>query len=621
MSASALSAQTAAPVTNCPTPVKHHFKKKSAAAPCADFESQLAKQQAEIDALKAQLANQQPTAAAAPAEVDPIASPIAKQASADAADAANKAAAANAAAQAAAAQAAATDAAYKAEAKKLEDEIESPTAIHYKGVLLQPGGYMAAESVYRNRTFNSDIATPFSAQPFPNSDNYHISEFNGSARQSRISLLVKAPFSWGTAGGYFETDFLGAGTTSNNNQTNSYVLRIRSAFAQATLNSGFTVQAGQMFTLATEDKKGVLAGPGAEALPPTIDPNYHVGFDFGRQYGFRFAQSFAGGKAAAAFSVEESQIVFTGSNAPGNFFFGGAGASGGLYNSTGGSSGESTTATAATGVQNYTDNLAPDLHAKVALDPGKGLGHYEVGGIVRFFRDRIYPQTVYSTSNTTDSVGAAFNNTSVGAGIYASARVPVTKFADVALKVTYGKGVARYEASNLGDVTARPDGVLVPLKTGDGLFELDLHPTPKLDIFFLAGAEYLQRTVYLSSTGVQVGYAPFSVQNDTGCYLQPVPVSGSGNAYGVGGNCAGATRYLAEFTPGFTYRFFNSPTKGRLQFQATYSYLDRQAWQGYAGTTAPTFANGNFALPAGDAYQSAQGTTGMFHTSFRYYIP
>jgi hypothetical protein len=619
IAAPAMYSQTAAPVTNCPTPVKHHFKKKPVAAPCADFEAQLAKQQAEIDALKAQLAGQQP-AAAAPAEVDPIASPIAKQAAADAADAASKAAAASAAAQAASAQAAATDAAYKAEAKKLEDEIESPTAIHYKGVLLQPGGFFAAESVYRNRTFNSDIATPFSATPYPNSDNYRISEFNGSARQSRISLLVKAPFSWGTAGGYFETDFLGAGTTSNNNQTNSYVLRIRSAFAQATLNNGFSIQGGQMFTLATEDKKGVLAGPGAEALPPTIDPNYHVGFDFGRQYGVRVAQSFAAGKVNAAFSIEESQIVFTGSNAPGNFFFGGAGASGGLYNSTGGSSGGGS-ATLAPGVQNYTDNLAPDLHLKVALDPGKGLGHYEVGGIVRFFRDRIYPQTTYSTGNTTDLVSAAYNNTSIGAGAYISGRVPVTKYADVALKLTYGKGIGRYEASNLGDVTARPDGVLVPLKTGDGLFELDLHPTPKFDIFVLAGAEYLQRTVYTSSTGVQVGYAPFSVQNDTGCYLQPVPVSNSGNAYAVGGNCAGATRYLAEFTPGITYRFFNSPTKGRLQFQATYSYLDRQAWQGYAGTTAPTFANGNFALPAGDAYQSAQGVTGMFHTSFRYYIP
>ncbi len=611
----AMHAQTAAPVQNCPTPVKHHGKKKAAEAPCADFESQLAKQQAEIDALKSQLAGQQP--APAPAETDPIATPIAKQAAADAADAANKANAAAAAAQSASAQAAATDAAYKAEAKKLEDDIESPTAIHYKGVLLQPGGFMAAETVWRNRTFNSDIATPFSAEPYNNSDNTYISEFNATARQSRISLLVKAPYTWGSAGGYFETDFLGAGTTSNNNQTNSYVLRIRSAFGEVKLNSGFTFQGGQMWSLATEVKKGIVAGPNAEALPPTIDPNYHVGFDFGRQYGLRFSQAFAGGKFNAAVAAEGSQIVFTGSNAPGNFFFGGAGSSSGLLNSTGGSSGGGSAAGAAAAAQNYTDNLAPDVHVKITADPG--LGHYEIGGIVRFFRDRVYTQTAFSTANTTDTT-AGTNFMTPGGGVYASARIPVTKFADVAVKATYGKGVARYEASNLGDVTVRPSGILEPLKTGDGIFELDLHPTKKFDVFFLAGAEYLQRTTYLSTTGLQVGYAGITTQNDAGCTTQPVPSSASGYGYTVGGNCAGATRYLAEFTPGITYRFFNSPTKGRFQMQLTYSYLDRQAWQGYQAPGGASWS-ATTGFPAGTSPQSAQAVTGMVHTSFRYYIP
>jgi hypothetical protein len=599
MSASAVYAQTAAPAVNCPTPVKHHGKKKPAVAPCADFESQLAKQQAEIDALKAQLAGQQP--AATPAEVDPIATPLAKQASADAADAANKAAAASAAAQAASAQATATDAAYKAEAKKLEGEIESPMAIHYKGVLIQPGGFAAAESVFRNRVYNSDIATPFNSTPYKNSDNAYLSEWNGSARQSRLSLLVNAPFDWGKAGAYYEMDFLGAGTTSNNNQTNSYLLRVRSAFGQVTLNNGFSIQAGQMFTLATEDKKGVLAGPGAEALPPTIDPNYHVGFDFGRQWAVRVAQSFAGGKVNGAFSVEESQAVVVGSNLPGNFLYAGQGATGGLFNSVG----------SAGGAQNYTDNLIPDLHLKFTADPG--LGHYEIGGIARVFRDRVFAQTAYSTANTTDTTTDVYNNLEGGGGVYASARVPVTKFADVALKVTYGKGVGRYEASNLGDVTTNQYGEFKALKTGDGLFELDLHPTKKLDIFFLAGAEYLGRLTYLSSTGVQVGYAGITTQNDSGCSTQPVP--GTGGASPSAGTCTGNTRYLAEVTPGITYRFFSSPTKGRFQFQATGSYLDREGWEGYYGSSFAT------STAAAGQFHGPQATAVLVHTSFRYYLP
>jgi hypothetical protein len=388
-----LYAQTAAPATNCPTPVKHHSKKKPTVAPCADFEAQLAKQQAEIDALKAQIAGQQPAAAAA-AETDPIATPLARQASADAADAANKAAAAAAAAQAATAgQDALRDGLTNLQKRVLDDE--SPIAIHYKDVTITPGGFVAAESVYRNRVFNADIATPLNAVPYKNSDNAYLSEFNGSARQSRLSLLVNSPFSWGKASGYFETDFLSAGVTSNNNQTNSYTLRVRTAFGTVALNNGFTFQGGQMWTLATEVKKGIVGGPGAEALPPTIDPNYIVGFDFGRQYGIRASQSFAGGKINGAFSVEESQIVFTGSNAPGNFFFGGQGSTGGLYNSVGSGG----------GAQNYTDNLAPDLHLKFTADPGKG--HYEIGGLTRFFRDRIFPQTSFSTANTTDLTATA----------------------------------------------------------------------------------------------------------------------------------------------------------------------------------------------------------------------
>ena len=349
------------------TQVKHRGHKPAPA--CDDLREKLNQQQQEIDDLKRQIAGQQPAAAPAPVpETDPIAKPLAMQAESDAQAASSSAQAA--ATQAAAAKAAADKAAADAAiAKKEADELESPLAIHYKNVLITPGGFFAAESVFRTRTMNSNIATPFNSVPYGNSNNYYISEFNGSVGQSRLAMGVKGKFDWGTAGGYVETDFLGAGTTSNNNQTNSYVLRVRSAFGQATLNSGFTFSGGQMFTLATEVKKGINPGAGAEALPPTIDPNYIVGFNFGRQYALRFAQSFAGNKVNAAFALEGSQIIFTGSNAPSNFFFGGAGAAGGLFNSTGGSSGGGSAAAAAAAVQNYTDNLAPDMHLKFTFDP------------------------------------------------------------------------------------------------------------------------------------------------------------------------------------------------------------------------------------------------------------
>ncbi len=583
--------------TPCVPPPHKHKKHEPAPPPCdtSDLKKQLDAQQAELDALKAKLAAMTP-----PAETDPIATPIANKAESDAQSASASAASAQTTATAAqtAADKAAADAAV---AKKEADELESPLAIHYKGVLIQPGGFMAAESVYRSRATNSDIATPFNAIPYMNSNNAYLSEFNGSARQSRLSMLVTAPTDWGKVGGYVETDFLGAGTTSNNNQTNSYLLRIRSAFGYVTFNSGFTFQGGQMFTLATEDKKGVLAGPGAEALPPTIDPNYIVGFNFGRQYGLRFGQTFAGGTVSAALSVEGSQIVLAStSNAPDNFLFGGQGATGGLFNSVG----------SAGGSQNYTDNLAPDILAKVAFDP-KGHGHYEIGGILRFFRDRVYPQTTFSTT-VAPPVAGAFNAMTPGGGFFASARVPATKYFDIAAKVAGGDGTGRYGAANLGDVTVRPSGLIEPLRDGQGLGELDIHPTKKLDIFALAGVEYLQRTSYLNPIGSYTGYGDVHNQNDTGCFTQTAPTGTTGVGTSVTANCSGATRVEKEGNVGLTYRFFSSPTKGRFQAQVVYEYINRVGWTGY--TNGTSFATAT-------TFGAPKATENMIHTSFRYYLP
>jgi hypothetical protein len=177
--------------------------------------------------------------------------------------------------------------------------------------------------------------------------------------------------------------------------------------------------------------------------------------------------------------------------------------------------------------------------------------------------------------------------------------------------------MGRYAASNLGDVTVRPTGQLEPLRAAGGLFELDLHPTKKLDVFFLDGIEYLQRTTYISPlTGQQVGYAGITTQNNAGCNTQAAPTSNNGYSFSTGGTCTGATRYLAESSGGITYRFFNSPTKGRFQMQLIYSYLDRMSWQGYIGSSYAS------SVGLGSQYfHGVQGVNNMVTTSFRYYIP
>ncbi|MDQ2832483.1 MAG: hypothetical protein M3Y50_01840 [Acidobacteriota bacterium] len=470
--------------------------------------------------------------------------------------------------------------------KTILDAVESPMALHYKGVTITPIAFFAAESVYRQRSLNSDVNTPFNATPFPGAAQANTSEFNFSGRQSRIGALFTAKPGPFHLAGYVEADFLAAGITSNDNQSNSYALRQRQIWAQAGTNSGFTVTGGQMWSLVTETKTGT--DNRTEVLPATIDAQYHVGFSWARQPGVRFQQKMGG--FTGAVSVEQAQIVYAASNANPNFFIGNAGTGGGLYNLS----------------TNYSNNVAPDVIVKVAYDTPH-FGHYEIGGLGRWFRDRYYPNQTLTPA----SAAGGTNNTKVGGGAFANLRFPVTHFADVGLHGLGGTGVGRYGTSTLPDVTVHPDGTLAPIKNYQGLFSLELHPTKKLDLDAYAGAEYAQRTVYLntltgsSSFGKLVGYAPITLNNST-CNTEALPTStGNGLAggapYNPAGSCGAATRVVKELTGEFVYRLYNSPKYGRLQYAMQYSYLSRQAWAGVGG--AP------------------KATNNMVFTSLRYYIP
>src|ERR1700738_3339632 len=473
--------------------------------------------------------------------------------------------------------------------KDLTDKIESPTVLHYKGVTITPGGFFALESVYRTRALNADINTPFNATPFPGAGQAHTSEYNISGRPSRPIVTVEGNVGQFKLKGYFEADFQSAGVTSNNNQSNSYTLRQRQFWGQAAMTNGFTVTGGQMWSLVTETKKGTDTG--TENTPLVIDHQYNVGFSWARQGALRLQQKF--GIATVAASLENAQIIYSASNANNNFFIGNAGASGGLYNFT----------------TNYSSNVAPDVIVKAAFDPK--VGHYEIGGIARFFRDRYYP----GQTNPTPSAAGAVNDTKTGGGVFANARFPVTHYVDLGLHGLAGTGVGRYGTTTLPDVTVHPNGTLAPIKAYQGLFSVEVHPTKKLDLFGYAGGEYAQRTVYLNTLtgtanfGKLVGYAPPTLNNST-CNTESVPtVPGSGLGgigvaggapYDPGSSCGAATRAIFEGTAGYVYRMYTGP-RGRIQYSLQYSYLTRSAWTGIGG--AP------------------KATNNMVFTSMRYYLP
>jgi hypothetical protein len=468
---------------------------------------------------------------------------------------------------------------------------EPPTTLHVKGITITPGGFLAAEFVRRSRALGSDINTPFNSLTMPGASQSSISEFFGSGRQSRVSMLAEGRLKNAKLSGYVEADFLSAGVTSNNNESNSYTLRQRQVWGQAAFDNGWSFTGGQMWSLVTETKHGM--DNRTEALPMTIDPQYHVGFSWARQYGLRVVKN-VNNKVWFGVSMENPQATVTTHNNGANFLIGSAGVGGGLYNLN----------------ANYSFNPSPDIIGKLVFEPG--FGHYEIFGVYSRFRDRVFPCGEASatfpcgpaTANTTPNSAGAFNSSKNAGGIGANARWSFDrKRIDFGLHGFGGSGVGRYGTSGLPDASVRADGTLDLVKSLQGLTTLEWHG-PKIDIYLNAGAEYASRAADFDPiTGKYVGYGSPNF-NNTGCFAESVPGSG-GFSPGSLANCTGDTRVVIEGTAGFWLKLYDGSkekvNRGRITWGPQFSYVDRNTWSGVGG--------------------EPHGLDAMIFTSFRYYLP
>src|SRR6202012_3155414 len=95
--------------------------------------------------------------------------------------------------------------------QKLETERSTPTGLRYRGITIVPGGFFAAEALYRSHAENTDITTSWAGIPWDAQTMSHLTEFRATARQTRLSLKASGPAGSATVTGYFETDFLGSG--------------------------------------------------------------------------------------------------------------------------------------------------------------------------------------------------------------------------------------------------------------------------------------------------------------------------------------------------------------------------------------------------------------------------
>jgi TolA-binding protein len=549
---------------------------------------------------------------------------------------------------------------------KVEKQIEHPDAIRFKGVTLSPtGSYLAGETVYRTHATASDIPTPFSSLPYEHADAYALSEFYGTARQSRVALMAEGKAAGATLRGYYEADWLGTGVTSNNNESNSYVFRERVLWAQMALNNGWAFTGGQLWSLATEDKKGLSNLSGDILTPLTIDPNYVPGFVWERQYGFRVTKTMQ--HAAFGIAAENPQLLYSATLAGNTPYavLGSTGTNGGLYNSAISTCSPSTsivnytnevnggintylpvykTVNACTNIANYSFNIMPDIIVKGAYDAG--FGHFEVFGIGRYAHETVYPgettngnlygglKDIVTGATVAPALTTAgsYNNKIALGGLGASGRATLAGKFTVGLKGLYGPGVGRYGSTTLSDVTSASSGEFSPLHNLSALGTVEIAATPRLVVYLNYGGDYAGRDSWSGTTlgaptatqnattkvwgghwgtpaAAPVGYGSYRLSNSS-CLTNAAPgYNGSSTGFYPGGSCGAQTKDVQEATAGYWYDFYKGDY-GRVRLGMQYAYAFRQSWTG-----APVSGSG---FPGG---VSAKGIDNMFWTSFRYYLP
>ena len=429
------------------------------------------------------------------------------------------------------------------------------------------GGFLAAESVYRERSESADIGSSFSGIPFPSSTNAHYSENRFTARQSRISLLAQGNVDPDTHLAFYgEFDFLGGAQTANSNESNSFNLRIRNVYGTVDWDAeGIELLAGQSWSLVTLNNHGIT--PRNEVIPATIDAQYSVGFTWARQPGIRIVKNFDH-QFWLALSAENPQTTFAGSPAgPGSL----AGISI-INNHAGGSLFDSN--------NTLSINHIPDIVGKAAWEPVIGDSqplHMEVYGIYRDFYDRV---DVTSAGNILGlPVGNANHDVSgggIGGGITWSA---IPKVLDLQVSGLSGTGIGRYGSGQLPDVTFRPNGTEAPVTENIILLGATWHATPLLDIYTYAGQEAEHPKFFdVGAPVVHLGLGNPANTLTTGCATE-----------NAGSSCVANLQAENQINGGFWWRLYQGKF-GSFRFGMQYSYTHLTTFAGTGGH-APTDDN------------------------------
>ena len=442
-----------------------------------------------------------------------------------------------------------------AQQQNAETTPASPLSFNIGNAKFTPGGFMDLTNFFRTKDMGSGIGSSFNSIPYNNALPLgQLTEDHFSIQNSRIALRVDSTVAGGAVIGYVEADFLGFTNDNLNVTSNSNTLRSRLYFVDYRRGK-WEILGGQDWSMITPSRTGIAVMPADVFNTQDMDTNYNVGLTWERTAQFRFILH-PSNKVAVGFGIENPQqytgnaVTFPTTPIAFNATQVNIGTS---LNSTalGAASGQVAAATNSLA----TPDVAPDLIAKIAVDPnpaGHAI-HLEAYGLFRTFR--------INTFNGTNNLG---NTTIHGAAGSFNSNFEIFKNFKIFETAFYSSGGGREIGNtNVPDFIVTPAANatsqlgLSPVHSDAGILGLEYQATPKFMVYGYYGYVYIGRN--FSLTGCGAGGKSFC-------------------GYGFSGSSNSNDRNVQEPTIGFIPTFWRNPNYGALSLITQFSYLSRAPW-------------------------------------------
>jgi len=427
-------------------------------------------------------------------------------------------------------------------AQQTGNEEKPPTgSFKFDNAVLELGGFVDFENIFRTTNTQNNIATAFGSIPFSNTPQGRVTEFRTTAQYSRFDVKFAGNFEGNQIIAYLETDFSGNDAPNVYQSVNGSTQRLRLYFADVQRGK-WEFLGGQTWSWLTPNRNGIGPMPVDLAITYNEDQNLMVGVPYSRAAEFR-AVCHPNENWAMGVGIEDpNQYIGTYVALPMGF------------SSIGSQFDNNNNAGAA--------NLMPDILSKVTYDKDFSGRHFhaELTGLATGAHASVMP--VGSTTFRTHSV--------IGGGGEIAANYELIRHKLVVLaNAFWSDGGAHYLVATGPQLVVRPNlaGNNVSLSmvhAGAGSAGLEWRATPKNAFAVYYGADYFGQNFFPDTTDA----------------AKPGTIIGFGGPGSPNTN----NRAIQQATFDWISTFWQNPRHGALQAYTQYSYLTRAPWYVASGT-------------------------------------